>query len=114
MVYINKITDAYANVVTGDGQELHVAAKPSTLNLLSALAKKVPIETFFDTHVETDKVSTASREKEAIFRLGQLDMQASICDMLRELANGAADPVSAGMLLAADLVETMEVPYANN
>lgn len=48
--------------------------------------------------------------KQAVFRLGQMDMQASVCDMLRDLAQGAADPVSAGLILAADLVESMEVP----
>lgn len=52
----------------------------------------------------------SSSQRKADFRLGQLDMQASVCDMLRELADGAADPVSAGLILAADLVETMEVP----
>lgn len=49
----------------------------------------------------------------ADFRLGQLDMRASVCDMLRTLADGASDPVSAGLILAADLVENMEVPYAD-
>ena len=52
-------------------------------------------------------------QRKTDFRLGQMDMKASVCDMLRELANGAADPVSAGLVLAADLVETMEVPYAD-
>lgn len=51
-------------------------------------------------------------QRKADFRLGQMDMKASICDMLRDLANGSTDPVSAGLVLAADLVETMEVPNA--
>lgn len=51
--------------------------------------------------------------KQSVFRLGQMDMKASVCDMLRNLADGATDPVSAGLILAADLVESMEVPYAD-
>ena len=55
-----------------------------------------------------------SQEKQAVFRLGQKDMQASVCDMPRQLADGATDPVSAGLILAADLVEGMEVDHANS
>ena len=54
------------------------------------------------------------KEKQAIFRLGQMDMQVSVCDMLRQLADGAADPVSAGLILAVDLVESMEVDHADS
>ena len=48
-------------------------------------------------------------EEQAIFRLGQKDMQASVCDMLRAMANGAAEGIRPGLTLAADLVESMEV-----
>lgn len=60
-----------------------------------------------------DLLNNSSADKQGIFRRGQLDMKFSICDMLRDLAKGATDPVSAGMILAADLVESMEVPYAD-
>lgn len=53
---------------------------------------------------------TDSAENQAVFRLGQMDFRASAVDMLRDMADGATDPVSAGLILAADLVETMEVP----
>lgn len=52
--------------------------------------------------------------KQAIFRLGQMDMQASICDMLRAMANGAAEGIRPGLTLAADLVESMEVGHADS
>lgn len=51
--------------------------------------------------------------KQAIFRLGQMDMQLSVCDMLRAMASGAAEGVRPGLILAANLVETMEVPNAD-
>ena len=56
----------------------------------------------------------SSGQRKADFRLGQMDMQASVCDMLRQLADGATDPVSAGLILAADLVESMEVTHADS
>ena len=114
MVQIKSITDAFADVVLMDGRKLHVAAKPSALSLISALAKKAPIESFLDIYAKKNEVPSDAKEKEAIFCLGKKDMQASVCDMLRQLADGAADPVSAGLILAADLVESMEVPDANS
>ena len=114
MVMIKSISNAFADVVLMDGRELHVVAKPSTLGLLSVLAKKTPVETLFDVHAGASKVAFDSREKEAIFRLGQKDMQASICDMLRSMANGAAEGICPGLTLAADLVESMEVANADS
>lgn len=55
----------------------------------------------------------ASQQKQAIFRLGQMDMKASICDMLRNAANNAVDESRTGLIVAANLVETMEVSNAD-
>lgn len=57
--------------------------------------------------------SITAAEKKAIFRLGQLDMQASVCDMLRHMAEKNTGNVRCFLRLAADLVESMEVPIAN-
>lgn len=54
-----------------------------------------------------------SLEKQAIFRLGQMDMQASACEMLRKLADAAAPQIKTGLNLAADLVEELEVMNAD-
>lgn len=51
-----------------------------------------------------------TNENQAIFRLGQMDFRASAVDMLWDMADGAADQIRAGLILAADLVESMEVP----
>lgn len=116
MVLIKKITDAYADVEMTDGRELHVAATPAALNLLSALAKTAPLEKYFSIYAKVDKACAASREKEAIFRLGQLDMQASVCDMLETLAKQYEDAssYSYAFLKAAAMVRSMEVPNANS
>ena len=51
--------------------------------------------------------------KQAIFRLGQKDMQASACAMLRTMADAAAPSLSTGLNIAADLVEELEVMNAD-
>lgn len=48
-------------------------------------------------------------EQQAIFRLGQMDMQQSAVLMLRDLAEGLLDSGRAMMLVAADCVESMDV-----
>ena len=48
-------------------------------------------------------------EQQAIFRLGQMDMQQSAVQMLRNLADGLLDSGRAMMLVAADCVESMDV-----
>lgn len=60
------------------------------------------------------KQSPSSAERQAVFCLGQMDMQASVCDMLRAMANGAAEGIRSGLILAADLVESMEVNHADS
>lgn len=52
-----------------------------------------------------------SKHDEAIFRLGQMDMQESAADMLEDLSKEIADSiVSAAFLQAAALVRDMKVP----
>lgn len=51
--------------------------------------------------------------KQAIYRLGQMDMQASACAMLRKMADAAAPSLSTGLNIAADLVEELEVMNAD-
>lgn len=57
--------------------------------------------------------SAITRDRKATFRLGQMDMQASVCDMLRAMAKKTDGKTCCMLRLAADLVESMEVPVAN-
>lgn len=116
MTVIKSISNAFADIVLMDGRELHVAAKPSALDLLSALAKKAPVETFFDIRTGASKAASDSREREAIFRLGQMDMQASVCDMLEATGKQYEDATSYSyaFLKAAGMVRAMEVSNANS
>lgn len=59
------------------------------------------------------KKTISVAEQQAIFRLGQMDMQASVCDMLRAMAEKTDGKTRCSLILAADLVESMEVPIAN-
>lgn len=59
------------------------------------------------------KKTISIAEQQAIFRLGQMDMQASACDMLRAMAEKTDGKTRCSLILAADLVESMEVPIAN-
>lgn len=80
-------------------------------NPLSADASNIVAVTRAD-HDALHQFDSAVRK--ADFRLGQLDMQASVCDMLRDMAKKNKGVVKASLNLAADLVESMEVPDANS
>lgn len=56
---------------------------------------------------EPDKLTSA--ERQAIFRLGQMDMKASIAAALRKAADGTHGNICATLLAAAQLAEEMEV-----
>lgn len=56
---------------------------------------------------EPDKLTSA--ERQAIFRLGQMDMKASIAAALRKASEGTHDQICATLLAAAQLAEEMEV-----
>lgn len=57
---------------------------------------------------ETPQLTSA--EKQAIFRLGQMDMRDSMAEMLRDLADGTYGVVCATLLDAAERVRKMEIP----
>ena len=60
---------------------------------------------------QTNAISSA--ERKAVFRLGQMDMKASVCDMLRVVAKKNEGKTGCLLTLAADMVESMEVPGAD-
>lgn len=60
------------------------------------------------------KAALSSAEKQAFFRLGQMDMKESVMAMLRDAADvlPADSVVGAALLAAADLVKDLEVGHA--
>lgn len=48
-------------------------------------------------------------EKQALFRLGQMDIRASVTDMLQAAADGCSGVVISTLLAAVDQVKNMEV-----
>lgn len=60
-----------------------------------------------------DLLNNSSADKQGIFRLGQMDMKFSILDMLRDAADNALDESRTGLIAAANMVVTMEVPNAD-
>lgn len=119
------------NVLFGDGSERRVTVTPTALSLVRRFAGAMPslfegaglnpLAADFDRIVAVSRADhdaihqIASSVRKADFRLGQMDMKASVCDMLRNLANSVQSGgiARAGLILAADLVESMEVPYAD-
>lgn len=59
-----------------------------------------------------ENIKTA--EKQAIYRLGQMDMQASIVDMLEDLADGAQGVVCSTLIDAAERVRNLEVAHGDS
>ena len=60
------------------------------------------------------KCERSSKELQAVFRLGQMDMKESICNMLRDVAEHTLSvPVKAVVPICADMVAETEVPYAD-
>lgn len=113
------------NIVLADGSRRSAVIPPGVLTIARRFAREMPSlfeGTGFNPlnadvsnivaitradHDTLHQISHASQE--AVFRLGQMDMQACVCDMLRAMANGAAEGIRPGLTLAADLVESMEV-----
>ena len=66
------------------------------------------------TKADHDALHGCGRKRQqAMFRLGQMDMQASIADMLEDLADGAQGEACAALIDAAQRVRNLEVPIEN-
>lgn len=113
------------DVIGADGTKIHVPVPPTVFALLRTMGAGLVLDLILENKVNAiipvctqrqnpDLHLVARAEEQAIFRLGQMDMQASVCDMLRAMANGAAEGIRPGLTLAADLVESMEVGHADS
>lgn len=65
------------------------------------------------TRADHDLLHRPWSQRKTDFRLGQMDMKASVSDMLRDAAANAMDETRWGLIRAADLVKEMEVPHAD-
>ena len=82
-------------------------------SLLDAVCANMPeFLSALNTSFESASPTETARLR-ATFRLGQMDMQASACAMLRTMAAAAAPSLSTGLNIAADLVEELEVMNAD-
>ena len=56
------------------------------------------------------QVALTNAEKQAVFRLGQMDMQTSVESVLQAMADGTRGVIRSTLIEAAELVRKMEVP----
>lgn len=117
------------DVLFGDGTEKRVKVHPSAVDWIKYFAGASPsmLEGTGANQIISDLSnivsisrsdheqihSAGSARSRAAFRLGQMDMQASACAMLRKMADAAAPSLSTGLNIAADLVEELEVMNAD-
>lgn len=134
MEIIKKDTNTEFDVIYSDGTRKRVNLRPEALDfvqqmtapVLSALAGggiRAMIENIPNVVAITradhailhrgESVLTAA-ETQAIFRLGQMDMQASIADMLTDLANGTQGVVCSTLIDAAQRVRNLEVAHGDS
>ena len=60
---------------------------------------------------ETIVPELSSAERQAIFRLGQMDMRESVAAMIRDMAQGTRGIVKSTLLTTADVTAEMEVTH---
>lgn len=117
------------NLVYADGSERPATISASAIDFVTRTARMLPClfegTGFNPLNADVSNIIAVTRadhdilhqsyggQRKADFRLGQMDMKASICDMLRDAADNAVDESRTGLIVAADLVETVEVPNAN-
>ena len=70
---------------------------------------KMAVNAALDHVPAADVLQMNSAEKQAIFRLGQMDMQKAAVDMLLDQANGTHGVVCATLIDAAEWVRQLEV-----
>lgn len=72
------------------------------------LLKRI-VSNLLDKLPRVDGTVITSAEKQAIFRLGQMDMRDSMAAMLRDAANRSRGMVRSDFMAAADLVAEREI-----
>ena len=84
------------------------AAKEFASTFLNDIFFKMAVNRVLDAAPAADVSVVTSAEKQAIFRLGQMDMRDGIVEMLRNTGKKSTGLVMACFLAAADITEKME------
>ena len=71
---------------------------------------KMAVNAALDNAPAVDVSAITSAEKQAIFRLGQMDMRDSMVALLRDVANRSRGIIRADFMAAADLIAEREIP----
>ena len=69
---------------------------------------RMAVNRVLDAAPAADVSVITSAEKQAIFRLGQMDMRDSMVAMLREAANRSSGMIKADYMAAADMIAEMK------
>ena len=71
---------------------------------------KMTVNAVLDHAPAADASKLTSAEKQAIFRLGQMDMRDSMVALLQDEAEQAGGAIKVDFLTAADLIARREIP----
>lgn len=71
---------------------------------------KMAVNSVLDHSPEAEPDKLTSAERQAVFRLGQMDMRDSMVAMLRDEAERAGGVIKADFMAAAEMIAEMEIP----
>ena len=84
------------------------ATKEFASTFLNDIFFRMAVNRVLDAAPAADVSVVTSAEKQAIFRLGQMDMRDSVVAMLREAANRSNGMTKADYMAAADMIAEMK------
>ena len=131
METVKKSKNLECDVLFGDGTSRRVLITSGAVDLVKRAAMVTPF-LFEGTGInplsaEVSNIVAISRAdhdelhtqnlyavQHAVFRLGQMDMQASIADMLEDLADGTQGDVCTTLIDAAQRVRNLEVAHGDS
>ena len=85
------------------------ATKEFASTFLNDIFFRMAVNRVLDAAPAADVSVVTSAEKQAIFRLGQMDMRDSVVAMLREAANRSSGMIKADYMAAADMIAEMKL-----
>ena len=84
------------------------STKEFASTFLADIFFKMAVNRVLDAAPAADVSVITSAEKQAIFRLGQMDMRDSMVAMLRDVANRSNGTIKADIMVAADMIAEMK------
>lgn len=107
------------NIVLNDNTVKQINVSPGAWELINRFASPVGFG-FFSNDVKAitrsdceDFHQLSSPERQAIFRLGQMDMREAVCDLLRDEAKKVPRPDGFRIYELIDKIEQLEVLHAD-